>query len=203
MSSVISSAGSVVPATLVLQPRRWTCAEFHSMGDMGWFEGRRAMLIDGEILEMPGPNPRHATITTKIDYTLRNYFGSGFILRNQSPLVLSRATDPEPDIAIVRGELMDFLNDHPTTAALVIEVAESTLAFDTTHKANLYASANIEDYWVVDLVGNRLLVFRCPRRDASQPFGASYAAPLVLQPPAALAPLCQPLVSIPVADLLP
>jgi Uma2 family endonuclease len=170
---------------------------------MGWFEGRRAMLIDGEILDMPGPNPPHATITAKVDTTLRRFFTQGFVIRNQSPLILGLATDPEPDLAVVSGQLMDFYAAHPSTAALVIEVADSTLAFDTTHKASLYAAAKIADYWVIDLVEKRLLVFRTPQPDSAAPFQAKYAPMQPLKPPAFISPLCLPQAAIPVADLLP
>jgi Uma2 family endonuclease len=203
MSSVIAPLFGFEFSPWAPQPRRFSCAEFHQMGDMGWFEGRRAMLIEGEILEMPGPNPPHATITNKVDTTLRRYFTSGFVVRNQSPLVLGLSTDPEPDLAVVKGELMDFYAAHPTTAALVIEVADSTLSFDTTHKANLYAAAGIADYWVVDLVEKRLLVFRDPQPDSAAPFQARYAALQSLQRADVVAPLCLPQVTLPVADLLP
>jgi Uma2 family endonuclease len=203
MSSVIAPPLGFGFSPLAPQPRRFSCAEFHQMGDMGWFEGRRAMLIDGEILEMPGPNPPHATITAKADTTLRRFFTRGFVIRNQSPLVLGLATDPEPDLAVVAGQLMDFYAAHPNTAALVIEVADSTLAFDTTHKASLYAAAKIADYWVIDLVEKRLFVFRGPQADSTQPFKAKYATVQALRPPAVVAPLCLPQAMIDVADLLP
>lgn len=203
MSAAISAPGAPIHAPLALQPRRWTCAEFHQMGDMGWFEGRRAILIEGEILEMPGPNPPHATMTTKVDNTLRQFFGKGYVIRNQSPLVLGVTTDPEPDLAIVRGDLMDYYNSHPTTAELVIEVADSTLAYDTTQKASLYAAARIQDYWVVDIPAKLVLVFRDPQADTSQPFGSRYMAHTVLVPPATVSPLCEPSVQIDVAALLP
>jgi Uma2 family endonuclease len=203
MSSVIAPPLGFAFTPAAPQPRRFSCAEFHQMGDMGWFEGRRAMLINGEILEMPGPNPPHATMTAKVDTTLRRYFTQGFVIRNQSPLVLGLATDPEPDLAVVAGQLMDYYSAHPTSATLVIEVADSTLAFDTTHKASLYAAASIPDYWVIDLVEKRQLVFRDPQADAASPFHAKYATTQALKPPAVVTSLCLPQAAIPVADLLP
>jgi Uma2 family endonuclease len=161
------------------------------------------MLIDGEILEMPGQNPPHATITAKVDTTLRRFFGQGFVLRNQLPLVLGQSTDPEPDLAVVAGQLMDYYRAHPTTAALVVEVSDSTIAFDTTDKASLYAAAKIADYWVVDLALNRLLVHRQPQAHATQPFGAKYTSVTPLVPPAQVSPLCLPSAVVDVADLLP
>src|SRR5262245_20605550 len=69
-------------------PRRWTVAEFHQLCGMGWFDGKRAMLIDGDILEMPGPNPPHATANTLADYECKRVFGSGYLVRVQMPLIL-------------------------------------------------------------------------------------------------------------------
>src|SRR5262245_8837564 len=86
------------------QPKRWTCKEFHQLGDMGWFEGKRAILINGEILEMPGPKPPHATATTLVDAVLRAVFGAPqYFVRPQMPLVFGLSTDPEPDIAVIAG----------------------------------------------------------------------------------------------------
>ena len=161
------------------------------------------MLIDGEILEMPGPNPPHAAITTKIDYTLREHFRQGFVIRNQSPLVLSQTTDPEPDLAVVSGKVMDYYQAHPTTAVLVIEVSESTLDYDLTTKASLYAASSIADYWVVDLVNRRLVLHRDPQPDPSATFKWRYADIQTLGHGDTLSPLALPSASVAVSDLLP
>src|SRR5262245_32017978 len=101
---------------------------------MGWFDGRRAMLIDGEILEMPGPNPPHATANSLADYELKRVFGPGWCVRVQMPLVLGLTMDPEPDIAVVSGSARDYAAAHPTNAALAVEISDSTLLFDTSDK---------------------------------------------------------------------
>src|SRR6185295_13883801 len=98
------STMSVPSARAVLagpRPLRWTCAEFHRFGDMGVFEGRRAMLIDGVILEEGPMNPPHAITLELVEETIRAAFGTGWRIRSQSPLVLSEALDPEPDIAVI------------------------------------------------------------------------------------------------------
>src|SRR5580692_10454861 len=82
---------------------RWTCAQFHQMGDMGWFEGKTVILIDGEIKEMPGPNPPHSTSTELTVDALKSAFGAGFNVRGQQPLELGLDTDPVPDAAVVSG----------------------------------------------------------------------------------------------------
>ena len=78
---------------------RWTCAEFHRFGDLGVFEGRRAMLIDGVILEEGPMNPPHAITLELVEESLRTAFGRGWRIRSQSPLVLGHDLDPEPDFA--------------------------------------------------------------------------------------------------------
>jgi Uma2 family endonuclease len=147
-----AAVSSVATAPPVPMPKRFTCAEFHQLGDMGWFQGRRAMLIDGEIMEMPVSNPPHAVAVTLPDYKLKKVFTAGFVVRILMPLVLGLMMDPEPDLAVVTGSARDYLAAHPTTALLTMEISDSSLPFDTTGKASIYAAGNIPDYWVVDLV---------------------------------------------------
>lgn len=186
----------------VPRPLRWTCAEFHRFGDLGVFEGRRAFLIDGVILEQGPMNPPHAITLELVDGALRAAFGSGHRFRIQLPLVLGQHTDPMPDLAVMLGSPRDHPT-HPTTAVLVVEVADSSLQFDTTEKLSLYAAAGIPEYWVVDLNGRRLLVYRDPRPAPGQPHGHDYASQQALGPADAVTPLAAPAASIRVADLLP
>jgi Uma2 family endonuclease len=102
----------------------------------------------------------------------------------------------------VVGRREDY-SDHPTTAVLIVELSESTLAYDRSRKASLYARAGIADYWIVNLVNNQLEVRRDPRPDPSQPYGHGYANVAILVPPAVVNPLAAPQVSLAVADLLP
>src|SRR5438132_273068 len=169
------------PAPAGPRPLRWMCAEFHRFGDMGVFEGRRAMLIDGVILEQGPMNPPHAITLGLVEEALRTAFGAGWWLRQQSPLILGQDTDPEPDLAVVPGRPRDYTS-HPTTAALVVEVADSSLDFDTNEKRLLYARAGIREYWVVDINGRRLLVYRDSQ-------AADYANQLTFGPADAVAPL--------------
>jgi Uma2 family endonuclease len=179
---------------------RWTVADFHRVGETGVFEGRRPVLIRGVILEQGMMNPPHATGIELVADALRA-FGPGWRPRVQLPLVLGLDTDPLPDVAIVAGGPRDHASAHPTTAALVVEVSDTTLALDLTEKAELYATAGVADYWVLDLTGRRLLVFRDP---APVPDGgAAYRTHLTLGPTDTVTPLAAPNAVVPVADLLP
>jgi Uma2 family endonuclease len=198
-----ATASSVFTAPPVPRPKRFTCAEFHQLGDMGWFQGRRAMLIDGEIMEMAVSNPPHAVAVTLADYELKKVFASGFVVRIQMPLVLGLMTDPEPDLAVVTGSARDYLAAHPSTALLALEISNSSLAFDTTDKASIYAAGHIPDYWVVDLVNRQVIVFRNPQPDSTQPYSFGYASKTFHAPGSTVSPLAVPPATIAVADLLP
>jgi len=172
---------------------RWTCAEFHRFGDMGMFEGRRAMLIDGIILAEGPMNPPHAITLELVDEALRAVFGAGWRIRSQSPLVLGLDLDPEPDFAVIAGTPRGG-SGHPTTADLVIEVADSSLDFDTNEKRLLYAQAGIREYWVVDINGRKLFVYRDPQ-------AGDYATQTILGSTEIVVPLAA-LVTMHVAQLL-
>ncbi|HET6575652.1 MAG TPA: Uma2 family endonuclease [Fimbriiglobus sp.] len=178
---------------------RWTVDQFHYLGDLGMFEGRRAMLIDGVIVEEGPMNPPHAIAGEKTEGAIRAAFGTGWRVRVQKPLVLGQTTDPEPDVAVVRGTHQGT-SAHPTTAELVVEISDTSLHFDTTTKAEWYA-AGIPDYWVLDVSGRRLLVLRDPAPVAAG--GAAYRTHLAFGPTDSVSPLAAPRGSIAVADLLP
>src|SRR5262245_51192529 len=183
-------------------PKRWTCEEFHRLGDAGLLRDTTLILVNGELLAMPPAGGPHDVALTLLDDIIRKVFTGGFVVRCQMSLVLGKATDPVPDLAVVQATARAFVQK-PTTASLVVEVSDSSLDYDTGAKACLYASAGIADYWVVDLVNCRLIVFRDPRPDTSKPFGFEYAAISVYRPGDRVAPLSAPGSPIAVVDLLP
>lgn len=152
------------------------------------------MVIDGVLLEEGPMNPPHAITLGLVDEAIRDAFGAGWWVRNQSPMVLGLDTDPEPDLAVVPGRPRDYAG-HPTTAALVIEVADSSLDFDMDDKRRVYARSGIPDYWVVDINGRRLLVFR-------DPAAGDYTTRQSFDAEATVAPLAMPDSPVRVADLL-
>lgn len=180
----------------------WTVDQFHYLGDLGVFEDRRAKLIDGVIVEEGPMNPPHRIALELTDAALRTALGPGWRGCVQLPLVLGRSTDPQPDLAFIRGSARGTV-DHPTTAALVVEVADTSLRYDTTVKMSLYAAGGIAEYWVLDMDGRQLHVFRDPAPDAAQSHGHGYATRLVLGPTDTVTPLAAPTSVVTVADLLP
>lgn len=200
-----TSANAINGDSSSARPLRWTVDEFHRMGDMGWFEGRRVELIEGEIIEMSPMGSHHVTSVHKAARALERAFGAGFYTRVQSPLIVHSRTDPEPDIAVVRGDIEDYAESHPTPAetVLVVEISDTTLERDRNYKASLYASAGIAEYWIVDVAARRLEVRRQPIAAADQPFLASYSQTQTFTVAQEVSPLAAPHATIRAADLLP
>lgn len=111
-------------------------------------------------------------------------------------------TDPVPDIAVVTGPPRAHAH-HPRTALLIVEIADTSLAYDTGEKASLYAAAGIADYWVIDVNDYRLHLFRDPQPDPAAKYGASYKDVRVLTRADAVAPLAAAANSALVGDFLP
>lgn len=173
------------------------------MGGVPSLRDRKVMLIDGEILEVAPPGSRATVSQPVAENWLRTVFPPDrFCVRAQLAMYFGINTDPVPDIAVVAGTPRTFAR-HPRTALLIIEVADSSLAYDTGDKASLYAAAGITEYWVIDVNDGRLHVFRDPQPDPSQHFGHGYASVRVLAPRDDISPLAAPANTIAVADLLP
>jgi Uma2 family endonuclease len=117
------------------------------------------------------------------------------------PLALTDDSEPEPDVAVVTGNPREYRDAHPTTALLIVEVADATLPYDRERKANLYARAGIADYWIVNLLDRCLEVYRRPTQAGTA--NARYADRAVLPAETSIAPLATPDKSIAIADLLP
>ena len=163
----------------------------------------RVELIDGEIVTMTPQKSRHATAVSLAQRVLGRAFGDDFIVRTQLPLALDPASEPEPDLAVVTGTPRDYRDAHPSTALLIAEVADASLAFDRSVKASLYARAGIADYWLLNLVESILQVHRNPDRAIDTARGWRYAAITNHGAGDRVAPLARPDFFVAVADLLP
>lgn len=194
------------PVTGWPRPLRWTVALFHAVNSTGAFAGRRPMLIRGVLIEQGPMNEPHATGVEKTTERMRLVFGSGWRCRGQLPLVLGLDTDPMPDLAIMPGDSLNPTRAHPTTAALVVEVSDTTLTTDMTEKAELYATAGIAEYWVLDLNARVLHVYRDPQVNAALPEdlrARAYCSHVTLGATESVSPLAAPHATVRVADLLP
>ena len=125
----------------------------------------RVELLDGELVDKMPKNPSHSLVTRKLDRRLMTLVDDGWHVRNQEPVTLS-ASEPEPDLAVVRGTEDDYGHRKPGPAdtALVVEVADSTVARDR-RKRTIYAAAGLPEYWIVNLPEDTLERYTEPAGD--------------------------------------
>lgn len=183
------------------RPFRFTREQYYKLGELGFFDGKRVELIFGEVVEMSPINWPHVVGCRKTAELLERAFAGAAWINRAEPINLTHS-DPQPDIAVISGRFEDY-SDHPTTALLIVEVADATLSNDLTAKAELYASANVADYWVLDLDDRQLHVFRDPQPLPAGLGGAAYRTHDTLGPTDHVSPLGAPAASVLVGDLLP
>jgi Uma2 family endonuclease len=181
-------------------PLRWTRTQCAAIRDAGILTGRYE-LIDGEVISKMGQKPPHTGVVSLALEWLAGVFGLSQV-RVQSTIEVGDAdsehNEPEPDLAVTREPLQAYFKRHPgpDDLVLVIEVAHTTLGFDRTTKAVLYALAGIREYWVIDVKGRALLVHR-------QPSDEGYAEVTVYLETENAATLARPDATVRVGDLLP
>lgn len=182
-------------------PFRFTREQYYQLADLGYFQGRRVERIRGEIVEMSPINWPHTITKNAIANALRFAFAGIGWVNEQGPVTLPES-DPEPDAAVYRGDMLDY-TDHPTAAdtLLVVEVAHTSLYYDTTTKAELYAEEGIAEYWVADVNAKTLLVFRDPAHIAAGRH--AYRDVRTLTVADTITPLNAPTHTLAVRDLLP
>jgi Uma2 family endonuclease len=183
--------------------RRWNRVEYDRLIETGFFgPGDKIELLGGQLCVSEPQNSPHARAISLGLETIQRALAPGWHVRVQLPIALDDESEPEPDLAVISGGPRDY-TDHPSRPALVVEVADSTLAFDREHKGSLYARARLPEYWVVNLIDRVLEVYREPASDPAAQFGWAYGVALTLGPDAHVTPLAAPSARILVANFLP
>lgn len=185
-----------------IQTRLWSREEYDRLVSAGMFHpDERLELIEREILQRSPQSSAHATAVTLIENALRKVFGTNYFVRVQMPLALESDSEPEPDIAIVVGTPRDYRHEHPHTAELIVEVADSTLGYNRERKMRIYSHAGIPEYWILNLFDHQLEVYRQPTlKQESAPI---YQNCMILTADESVSPLRYSRHSISVADLIP
>jgi len=158
----------------------------------------RVELIHGELSVMSPIGPRHGGVVDRTSRAFVLMAGGNAIIRTQGTVVLDRFVAPQPDIVLLRPKDDDYLSRNPGVEdiLLIIEVAETSLEYDSTAKLGLYAILGVREYWIADIQNGRLLVH-------SQPAGDVFTAVKELHRGETVAPSLLPDCNIPVDLLLP
>ncbi len=194
----------------------WKKQEYYRLSDLGFFNGRRVELIEGEIFvkytyaefdegayEMSAMSGLHFSGVNVAAEVLREVFKKKYFVSVQCPIDMGENSEPEPDISIIEGKARDYKKAIPKTAALVVEISDTSLLYDRGKKVSLYARANIQDYWIVNLKDRRLEVYRRPIEDKTAFYGFSYGEIQIYTEKDSVSPLANMQAKIKIADILP
>jgi Uma2 family endonuclease len=178
--------------------RQFTVDDFYRMAEAGIFtEDDRVELIDGEIVEMSPVGSRHAACVMRLTTLLTEQLGRTAIVNVQNPLRLHRKAEPLPDVVVLKPRADFYSESHPgpEDVLLVVEVADTTLAYDRRVKVPLYARAGIPEVWVVNLPKGIIEGYSRPDRE-------TYAEVKKVNRGQDLSPLLIPAVTLNAGDIL-
>lgn len=153
------------PASAELGEYTFSVEQYHRLIEEGIFsEHDRVQLVEGRIVHKMTHNPRHDESVWRLQNWLVKALPEEWIVRVQSAITLSKS-EPEPDLVIARRRPAGYAKSHPTgkDIRLVIEVADSSLAVDSTLGARIFAADRIPEYWIVNLINRRIEIYSAPR----------------------------------------
>jgi len=179
--------------------RLFSVEDYYHMTQAGILSpDERVELLDGELISLAAKKPPHVVTTKLASDHIERLLSSLALVRVQDPIHLDQYSEPEPDIAVVMPPVRRYLENHPSVDEifLIIEVADSTLKFDTQKKAALYAQANITEYWVVDAIARQVYIFQ-------EPVAGAYTKKLVLSESSTVMPLAFPEIEVELIEFFP
>jgi len=159
-----------------VEKRLITVEEYHKMAEVGILKPEdRVQLINGEIYTMSLVSSLHAAHVKRLNNLFNKILGARTIIGVQDPITIGDHSEPEPDISILHFRKDFYANDHPNPEDVhfLIEVSLSTIRLDKAVKKKLYSSANIPEYWIVNLEEEQVEIYR-------QPINGEYATEQIL-----------------------
>jgi Uma2 family endonuclease len=188
MLSTMFQPHEVAPDTIRPLSRK----EYDRMVDLGMFEGEPIELLRGMLVTVSPQSWHHMEMIVWLTERFILSVDRSLSVRPQGPYAAGNWSEPEPDLAIVRKD--PSLRDHPGSALLLIEVADSSLNKDRGAKLGIYAEAEVPEYWIINLQSMTVEVY-------TEPAGDRYQHTLVLGDGDVLRPKLVPGVEIPVSEL--
>ncbi len=145
---------------------RFDVDDYYRMAEVGILSREdRVELIEGEIVDMAPIGSAHAGTTDQLSRLVARAFADGLVhVRIPGPLRLDAHNEPQPDLMLLRSRADRYRGSHPTAAdvLLLVEVADSSLAYDRGTKLALYARHGVPEVWIVDLAGRTIEIIQGP-----------------------------------------
>jgi Uma2 family endonuclease len=200
MTAIQTLPNTIIEDTILSSNfKYWTVQEYAHLSELGILDSNeRTELLAGKIVIMTAKGTPHVIALQLIASSLQDRLNNTALIRTQDPILLDNFSEPEPDLAIVSGKILDYADRHPSPedVYLVVEVADSTLKKDCEVKDKLYARSNISDYWVIDVKNRQVHIFRTPT-------STGYASHLILSDSQTISPLAFPAIVLPISSILP
>ena len=181
-----------------MQVKRWrfTVDDYHRMGEVGILhEDDRVELIEGELVDMTPIGGRHAACVRELNRLLGKRVGDEMRVDVQNPIRLGEHSEPQPDLAVIRARTYGERLPGPEDVLLLIEVSDTTLAYDRNVKLPLYARAGIGEVWILNLPAGTV-------ERHTDPSGNGYASPKLAQRGETLESVALPDLALSVDDVL-
>lgn len=142
---------------------KWSIEDWHQLVDSGVLEDKNVELLNGDIVTMSPEREEHSYTNDDVAEYLRELLRGLAKIRESHPITLDNS-EPEPDIAIARLPKTIYLQHHPYAEDIywLVEISNATLNFDLNQKADVYAQNLIQEYWVIDLQNNKVIVHTEP-----------------------------------------
>lgn len=147
-------AQPTIAADPLVRWRGLTRAQYEALVEAGLLDGEPVELLEGVLVDVVPRGALHARTLRALNRYLVTHVPDPWLVSVQVPLAATAASEPEPDLAVVT----EAPSGHPTTAALVIEVAVTSQRTDLAHEPGVYAAAGVEQYWVLDLPRRQVVV---------------------------------------------
>ena len=136
---------------------RFSVDEYYKMIELGMLKDyEKAEIIEGELIKNMPIGNRHASCVEKLNEILRDELGKSVSLRSQQPVRFDDFNEPQPDLAILerREDFYSQITPVPNNVLILIEVSDTTLKYDRDVKLPLYAEAEIQEVWIINLQSN-------------------------------------------------
>jgi Uma2 family endonuclease len=145
---------------------KWSIKDWHELVESGVLEDKSVQLLEGEIVEMSPEGIPHSYTNRNVVKYLRNLLDGLAEVIQAQPITLDNS-EPQPDVTIARLPETIYKQHHPYPEDIywLIEISYKTLKLDQTQKSKIYARNSIPEYWIIDLINQKLIVYTQPQGD--------------------------------------